>query len=374
MNSIDTLIDKLHNDSLCNYLKLNHWIELPVLFDGKVRQFSTPDENDAIIIPLSKIFSDYYKVMRESLSTIAFFEHTSLKGLFNRLINPTSDILKWRIADDETSLGAISFNSMSNNIDYIKDMLSSTCVDILFPATYHKKVLVKEVQEQMATYRFGQTEIGSYILNIVCPLGYYQYELFQPDVHKFPLGRQVNIKLLRDIHAIQHSVITRSSQLQDEVAEGKISVNFLNALTNLYEENKDADFTISAEWNSYIPNIEDNIVSNVELQPRCVDKVVEIVETYSPKQEENVEKTYYGKIVNISGDAEVDNRLEITITIATIGDGGKRINVKAKLNYEQYFQTVDNAFQNGSNVKIVGIVESTTRTPTLCRANIERLD
>ena len=188
------------------------------------------------------------------------------------------------------------------------------------------------------------------------------------------MGRQVNIKLLRNIHAIQHSVITRSSQLQDEVAEGKVSVNFLNALTNLYEENRDADFTISAEWNSYIPNIEDNIVSNVELQPRCVDKVVEIAETYSPKQEENIEKTYYGKIVNISGDAEVDNRLEITVTIATIGDGGKRINVKAKLNYEQYFQTVDNAFQNGSNVKIVGVVESTTRTPTLCRANIERLD
>lgn len=112
----------------------------------------------------------------------------------------------------------------------------------------------------------------------------------------------------------------------------------------------------------------------MELQPRCVDKVIKIAETYSPKQEENVEKTYYGKIVNISGDVEVDNRFEISVTIAAIGDGGKRINVKAKLYYEQYSQIVDNAFQNGSNVKIMDVVESTARTITLCRANIERLD
>lgn len=376
MNNIKTLIDRLHNDRLCNYLKLNNWKELSVLFGGKVRQFATPDESDFIIIPLTNIFSDYYKVMGESLSKIAIFERISLKGLFNRLINPTSDILKWRIADDETSLGAISFNSMSNNIDYIKDILSSTCVDILYPnIIYHKKVLTKEVQEHMETYRFGQTEIGSYILNIVCPLGHYQYELFQPDIHNLPLGRQINIKLLRDIQTVQDSVITKSSKFRDEVAQGKVSVNFLSALTNLYEENKDADFTISAEWDRCIPNIiEDNIISDVKLEPRCIDKVMEITEEYSPKQEANIEKTYYGKIVNINGDPEVHKRDEITITIAAIGDSGRRINVKAKLNYIQYFHIVDNAFQNGSNVKIIGVVESTAQTTTLCRAKIEQLD
>ena len=291
--NIKTLIDRLRNDCLCNYLKLNHWTELPALFDGKVRQFATPDESDAIMVPLSKIFSDYYSVMRESLSTIAVFEHTSLTGLFNQLINPTSDILKLRIADDETSLGAIPFSVMSNNIEYIKALLSSTCVDILSPATFHNRVLTTEVIDQMEKYRFGQTEIGSYILNIVCPLGYYQYELFEPDSNEFPLTRRVNIKLLKNIQCIQESVLSGSSKVKDEVAEGKVSVNFLNALADLYEENKDADFMISAKWNKHIPNIEDEIVSDVELQPRCADKVLEIVEEYSPKQEKNVEKTAF---------------------------------------------------------------------------------
>lgn len=83
MSDIKKLIDKLHNERLCSFLALRHWIELPSLFDGQVRQYATPDGNDAIMIPIRNTFSDFYRVMYESLNTIALFEKTTLKGLFN---------------------------------------------------------------------------------------------------------------------------------------------------------------------------------------------------------------------------------------------------------------------------------------------------
>lgn len=374
MNDIKQLIDNLRSDKLCEYLLRNGWTELPSLLDGQVRQFLMPTEEDAVLIPQSNEFSDYYRILSKTLSILALYEDSSLKGLFNKLSNPSSDILKWRIANGGTLSGAISFNAMGNNIEYIKEMLSSTCLDILSPTSYHKKVSVKEVQDQVAKYRLGQTEIGSYILNLICPLGYYQYNLFQVGSEDLPLGRQINVRMLANINTIQNSVLENSSQLEDNVAEGKISVNFLNALSDIYEENRDSEFSITAKWNTYVPLFGDNIISDIILQPICIEKVNEIAEAYTPKQEQNVEKTFYGKIINISGEAEVDERHSVLVTIAAIGEEGNRINVKVELNYSQYFSVVDAAFQSGANVKVTGIMTSTTKTTKLSGATIERLD
>lgn len=372
MNDIKQLIDRLRKDKLCEYLLLNNWKELSPLFDGKIRQFLVPTEDEAILIPQTSEYTDYYRIIVDSLSVIALYEQTTLKGLFNKLINPTSDILKWRISDNGTLSGAISFNAMGNNIEYIKEMISSAYLDMLSPAVYHKKLSIKEVQEQIAKYRFGQTEIGSYILNLICPLGYYQYQVFN-EYNELPLGRKINIRMLENINTIQNSIIDNNSQLDDKVSEGKISVNFLKSLSNIYEENKDSAFSITAEWSSYVP-MQDDTISSVKLKPQCMEKVNAIAEAHTPKQEENVEKSFYGKIVNINGKPEVDERQNILVTVTTIGENNKCINVKVELNYNQYFGIVDAAFQEGSNVKVTGITSSTEKTIKLSDAKIEKLD
>lgn len=374
MKNIEKYINLLHNDKVCQYLSLKGWHEISTLFEGKVRQFLAPNEEYAILIPISREFSDYYRVMHDSLSVIAAYDNKTLNGLFNILINPSSDILKWRIADDNTSLGAISFNTMLDNIDNIKNILASTCIDIMNPSQYHKKVMVSDVQNQIASYKFGQTEIGSYILNLVSPLGFYQYQLFDPSVEELPMNRRINLRMLKTINDIQQSVLENSSQLDDNVASGSISVNFLTALTKIYDDNKDSDISISAAWDINIPTIVDNPISNLTLYPRCIEKVVQTAEKYTPTQEQNVSKTYYGKITNISGAPEVDSREKLVIALAAIGDENQKITVKVELDNSIYSHIVTEAFENGANVKVTGINTTTAKTIKLLNAEIEKLD
>lgn len=374
MKNIEKYINLLHNDKVCQYLSLKGWHEISTLFEGKVRQFLAPNEEYAILIPISREFSDYYRVMHDSLSVIAAYDNKTLNGLFNILINPSSDILKWRIADDNTSLGAISFNTMLDNIDNIKNILASTCIDIMNPSQYHKKVMVSDVQNQIASYKFGQTEIGSYILNLVSPLGFYQYQLFDPSVEELPMNRRINMRMLKTINDIQQSVLENSSQLDDNVASGSISVNFLTALTKIYDDNKDSDVSISAAWDFNIPTIVDNPISNLTLYPRCIEKVVQTAEKYTPTQEQNVSKTYYGKITNISGAPEVDSREKLVIALAAIGDENQKITVKVELDNSIYSHIVTEAFENGANVKVTGINTTTAKTTKLLNAEIEKLD
>ena len=372
MNNFKIFIEKLSAERISKYLLLNGWKQQGLIYNNKVLQFVTSDEKESLLLPVDKSFMDYNFAMYRAISIMAEYEKVSIKSLFNKLINPSSDILKWRVSDEDTMNGAIPFISMEHNIEFIKDMLSSTCLDILSPSQYHTKLYTKEVQSQITKYKFGQTEIGSYILNILCPLGYYQYKLFDPTVGELPLSRKINLHLIRNINTLQRSAQEKSQESRDCISEGKISVNFLNSLTSLYDENKNAELSIEADWNLSIP-VAEEFSSYVILDPKFSEEIALIAEEFTPKTEQNVVKSFYGKIVNIGAEAEIDNRVMVDIKVATIGENLKTITINASLNYSQYFSIVDTAFQTGSDVKVTGITSSTAKSVNIKDATIELL-
>lgn len=363
-------LSKINSDQIVQYLQLNQWVRGEDYIEGRVREYLTPTQDDALLLPMENTFTDYYSVIYRALSTIADYEKITVKRLYTKLVNPSCDLLSWRIKDETTEGGAISFNSMFDNISSIKYMLSASCLDVLYPSQYHSKVNVKEVQEQLSLYKFGQTEVGSYILNVLCPLGYYQYQLFDPDQQQLPLSRRVNLNIMDKINGIQRSVEEGSQEMRDKVAGGEISVNFLNSLADLYEINKDAELSITAAWNKDIPLLSEP-VSQVSLNTRCMDGVLSAVEEFTPKQEQNVNAVFFGKIINIGAEAELDNRKVVDIKVATIGENMRTITVNATLNYSQYIETVQEAFNAGLDVKLSGTKTSTARTVKLSDASIE---
>ena len=367
-------IDRIDMSMLCQYLIKRDWQPLSDIAGGKIKQFIYPNSYDVVYIPLFKDFSDYYEVVNNSLQVLSVVENSPIRSIYNKLINPSSDLLQWRISDDMTSRGEISFNVMQANIEYIKDLLSTTCIDILTPRTlFHKKVQTKDVVKQIDTYRFGQTEIGSYILNIICPLGYYQYKLFDAHEEELPLSRKINLKIFENIHTIQQSIKENSSLADDYVAEGNISVNFLNSLTKLYQENINTDVYISASWNRDVPNPSLNPITAIQLEPRCIEGVVYIAEKYTPKTEQNIRKAYYGKITNIAGAAEVESREKLNISVAAIGDEGRKITVKVELDNAQYSQLVTESFNFGEDVRVEGLQTLKATSIRLENATIEKL-
>ena len=118
-------IDRIDMSMLCQYLIKRDWQPLSDLAGGKIKQFIYPNSNDVVYIPLFKDFSDYYEVVNNSLQVLSVVENSPIRSIYNKLINPSSDLLQWRISDDMTSRGEISFNVMQANIEYIKDLLST---------------------------------------------------------------------------------------------------------------------------------------------------------------------------------------------------------------------------------------------------------
>lgn len=374
MKEYKSIIDSLDTEKICRYLTNTSWQSLPDLLGGKIRQFQSEDGEEVVLVPLSNSFTDYYREIKETLSIIASVEGKSFEELTNKLLNPSQDILKWKIADGLTSRGVIPFNSMIENIEHIKDLLASSILDITSPSKFHTRLNTKEVNSHLSNYQFGQTEIGSYILNILCPLGYYQYNLFNPEQEELPLGRKVNIKILNGISKIQSSITARSTELQDILDEGIMSVNFLSAIAKLYDENIHSNISLRADWNAFVPLTSEITISQVELDVRCYEPLLNIIESNSPNQEQNIEKSFCGKISLISGDAEAENREIITIVVAAIDDDLRKINVKVELNCQHYLSFVTEAFESGANVIVTGLMSRTTKSIKLTNASIKKID
>ena len=70
MRDIKSLIDQLNAERLCSYLSLTGWTSLSSLFGGRVRQYMSPNEEEAVLIPMDKMFSDFYREYIDTIKTI----------------------------------------------------------------------------------------------------------------------------------------------------------------------------------------------------------------------------------------------------------------------------------------------------------------
>ena len=110
------------------------------------------------------------------------------------------------------------------------------------------------------------------------------------------------------------------------------------------------------------------------MEPKYIEQVCDVVEKYRPAKQENTQKIFYGKISSIGSNPNVNEREHVEVQVAVIGDDNKTMNIKAKLNYQQYFSIVNSAFEEGSNIRITGIFSSTGRAKKMENASIEKLD
>lgn len=187
---------------------------------------------------------------------------------------------------------------MTEAIDNIKDILAISCLDTLSPSKFHAKVYTNDVNDNISNYSFGQTEIGSYILNILCPLGNYHYEIFEPTEENIPLNRKINIKLISSIYNIQEDLnADNKNKFDEEVDQGIYSINFLDSLMSIYEDTKDTEMNIIVDWCKDVKFIDNFSLTKVKLEPKYIEQVCDVVEKYRPAKQENTQKIFMAKFL-----------------------------------------------------------------------------
>ena len=225
----------------------------------KIFQYEKNDDFFQVIIPTEKKLNDYKEAMYKAVVTVAEAENKSVEQVLLYLLNPNTDILKIRLEKKDVEAGNILFDDAIRMYENAKRLLAATALDILHPKKYHQGRMDDCVLKFLSSCRFGQTEIGSYVVSVVCPFAeldenedYKQLSIFSDEEQcANSLTRQVTSRVMNNISFIKNRIDNGEMDkliLQDE--DKIISANFYEALGGLNLDSNGAD----VEFIAMVPN------------------------------------------------------------------------------------------------------------------------
>jgi len=379
VNFVD-MAEKINYFAFCKYLQNTGWRTIVTKRTStKIFQIQCNSNLYQITIPIDKSLVDFKIAMYNAVETLALVENKSIEQVMLYLLNPNTDIIKIRLDKKDVETGNILFDDAIKLYDNAKKLLAATALDILNPNKLHCGRLDDVVQKFLAQCRFGQTEIGSYVVSLVCPFaeineedGYKQLSLFS-DEEKCAnsLTRQVTNKLFANIYTIKSIIDSGKEQsFADDYNSHNISANFLEALNGLNLDSEETLVEFKAEWSPVVKKnqfeLSDISITNDYYQP--ISAIIDKMKEQTPSTKEIV-----GRIKKLEAFPVADERKTGNVTISYIDDDSKSHTVKTTLEKLDYDKAIE-AHQIGKYVKAVGEINQSGRKLTLICSSFSIID
>ena len=354
------LTERINPLAFSKYLKDTGWDLFPSK-KTQIRIFQCEKNNDffQVIIPLEKKLADYKEAMYKAITNVANAEKKSVEQVMLYLLNPSTDIIKIRLDKKEIETGNILFDDAIRMYENVKKLLAATALDILHPRKYHQGRPDDSVMQFLSSCRFGQTEIGSYVVSVVCPFaeldekdGYKQLSIFSDEEQcANSLTRQVTNRVMDNIYQIKKHIDEGDMDyLMSQEGEGAISANFYEALAGLNFDSEGSDVEFVAEWSPAVRN------------DKCINsKIILTHDYYQPietavnklREETKATTKILGRIRKLESSPDVAKRKVGKITVVYLDENDKPKNVSVQLEKSDYDKAIV-AHEKGLHVEIVG--------------------
>jgi hypothetical protein len=229
-----------------------------------------------IILPENRNIKYFEKTIGDVLNVLSSCYNRTLSQIIDDFNNAIEDKVKYSIKSEMTKNGLIPLNQGIQLLDNAKEMIVSSLL-----ATKNKKRNYlgphpDAINKALEAIELGQTEEGSFVINIYIPKNYYLGDeailLGEPSFTRkaLTLMEDATNELLTKIDEyLQNNDI----KIFDSCVNKGVSSNFCNAISGISSNGKN-DITIDIEYNNGIDKKVEmkKIVINKELIP-IIDKI-----------------------------------------------------------------------------------------------------
>lgn len=369
VNFLD-MTEQLSPPAVVRYVKETGWTSWPTKKENiRIFQINQQDNFYQIIIPLDKELADYREVMYLAVNTIAEYEKKPLEEVFLYLLNPNTDILKIRVNHLNIEPGSILMDDAISLYENAKKLISATAQDVLHPRPYHQGRPDDAISDFLSSCRFGQTEIGSYIVSVVCPFGYVdqnsnkyvQLSLFSEEKDcANSLTRKVTNRVMENLNSIRTSI---DNGEPNHLMQQSISANFLEALQGMNLESEGTELEFSANWAPTVKN-----TAKIPQSVRISHDYYTPIQTISKalKSDEKQSTRIVGRIKKLESTPDLETREGGKITVVYLDDDDKAGTATAQLDRDDYAKAIS-AHENGQYVEIIGELSGSTHKEIKCK-------
>ena len=351
------LAKELNPIAFTKYLEDTGWIHFQTKRkDVRIFQKES-DRFYQVTIPMEDTLSDYNEALYQACQTVAECENRPLEQVFLYLLNPNADILKIRIEKKNIESGSILLDDAIGVYENAKRLLGAAAQDVIKPAAAHQGRMDTKITSFLSSCRFGQTEVGSYVVSVICPMTemregeFRQLELFEDEKEdEMNFTRQVTTKVLRSIQKLKDRIDNGQYNLADTSLEDGISANFYEALLGINLEQEGTKIEFMPEW---APNLK--VTEELPVKVALSHSYYQPIHATVTKMKGNIKKNrkIVGRIKRLEATADLENREAGKVTVVYIDDNNKAKTVIAKLEKDDYNRAIE-AHAKGWYVEIVG--------------------
>ncbi|MFH1636814.1 MAG: hypothetical protein ABIB71_00135, partial [Candidatus Woesearchaeota archaeon] len=258
----------------------------------------------------------------------------------------------------KTEDGTLSFYKAMDLVNNAEKALYSSALSAIEPKKHYVNLHNKDVQGFIENCKFGQTEKGSFVATIICPLAKEaQLTLLPSFKPKDTITRKTIINLMKQLNFIATSIENKEFEGLINPKEGSplLNSNFCEALLYIMEDKEDhlnVRITVSLAEGF---NEEETIPLNVSIKK---DYYPIIEETYKKLQPEEkpLESEFIGKVRNLNGFPNEEGEMQGPVVLTLQIEDERIIRVKVTLGVEDYYRAVT-AHKQNKYIAIAGKID-----------------
>ena len=166
-------IAELRPHQLSTYLSQSGWRD-----DGAFGKFASiwhrpePDLLEAeVLAPTSSVAKDFLERMADAVFAIGVFETRTAIDVAKSVAGTLADSIRVRVFHDDVEDGSIPLEDGVLLNQKARDLMASAVMSTLSKRRHFSGSRPPEAAQYLASLRLGQTEIGSYVVNVIAPAG-----------------------------------------------------------------------------------------------------------------------------------------------------------------------------------------------------------
>ena len=370
------LAQKLEPYNVKRYLEASGWASVPCVLSEVIcyrRKEPKPgQEFQEILIPASRDVSHYARTVIESVQRLSEFDSMPRQEVWNYLQNPKMDRISYRLISEQADFGTINLAGAEQFFGGIINAIKASLRDSRKPSVFHPRLSGDGIESLLENSRFGQTEKGSFIVNIYIPI--------DPPGEQEMVDGFENCQFRKGLEHLMRSmtkvcdVIDKGDVDQFEeqnMVNPEISCNLLAAVrdTCLWD---DAEIEIQAHWSPIVPT---DAPQTVQLSKSVFPVFDQWIRRFRPSKTEIPFQEFRGQVKELRGrkhDGDENTYGEVLISV--IADDCTPFDAKVNLTSVELYQMAIRSHAKNKFVKFRGHVIREHRTASILNIENFQLD
>ena len=343
------------------YLRARGW-EMTALVEDRFSVWHTSRDEDAeILMPIRASAPDFVSVMARTLKQLESVEERSQLEIIRDLMNSGFDVVRIASQSPATRDGTVRIEDGLKIFENAREMLlAAACATVKPRPVFHSRK-PQQATDFLRKARFGQTEVGSFVLTILAPItpSLRRFDLFGESIDEEPFERTVTDTLARSVdkmvRAAEDTALRGLVAFQDAVKDG-VSANLCEAVVDLLKADENSTLKVDFAWamNRPKPAIKPIVI------PQSVSGNLEAAARFFRATDTLEDYVVQGPVVKLQHEV-TENSGRVTI-LADVEGKARKVGVTLPL--ELYNFAVE-AHKNYKPVRLVGNVVKEGRAYSL---------